>query len=73
MKSSLSYIFDDEYFVEDQKQEYLKKQRYMNPELFHKLRDHEVEWSFPVFFEFLLYHVLFYMIIGPFIIIPMYK
>jgi len=45
----------------------------MNPELFHKLRDHEVEWSFPVFFEFLLYHVLFYMIIGPFIIIPMYN
>lgn len=45
----------------------------MNPELFHKLRDHEVEWSFSVFFEFLLYHVLFYMIIGPLIIIPMYN
>lgn len=45
----------------------------MNPEFFHKLRDHKVDWSHSVFFEFLFYHVLFYMLLGPLTVALFYK
>ncbi|KAL4491883.1 hypothetical protein ABPG72_006138 [Tetrahymena utriculariae] len=64
-----STILDDEYFFEENKQTSTKKNRYINPEQFHKIRDHQVEWNFKAFFEFLLYHFFFYFLAGPFTIL----
>ncbi|KAL4491885.1 hypothetical protein ABPG72_006140 [Tetrahymena utriculariae] len=68
-----STLFDDEYFFDEREQTSVKKSRYLNPEQFHKLRDHQVEWDLKVFFEFLIYHFLFYYITGPFTIILFFK
>ncbi|KAL4444416.1 hypothetical protein ABPG74_016709 [Tetrahymena malaccensis] len=64
-----STIFDDEYFFDEREQTSVKKIRYLNPEKFHKLRDHQVDWNLKVFFEFLMYHFFFYYITGPFTIL----
>ncbi|EAS02909.2 transmembrane protein, putative (macronuclear) [Tetrahymena thermophila SB210] len=68
-----STILDDEYFFEENKQTICKKSRYINPEQFHKIRDHQVEWNFKAFFEFLLYHFFFYFLTGPFTYLIFYK
>ncbi|KAL4470079.1 hypothetical protein ABPG72_008738 [Tetrahymena utriculariae] len=71
--STTSGLLEDEYFGEDSEKKQNKRNKFINPDLFNKLRDHHVDWDFNVFFEIFWYHILNYMIIGPFINLVYYK
>ncbi|KAL4442385.1 hypothetical protein ABPG74_005726 [Tetrahymena malaccensis] len=71
--STTAGLLEDEYFGEDSEKKQNKRSKFINPDLFNKLRDHHVDWDFNVFFEIFWYHILNYMIIGPFITLVYYK
>ncbi|KAL4491886.1 hypothetical protein ABPG72_006141 [Tetrahymena utriculariae] len=66
-------VFEDEYFSEDSQKKSQKRQRLLNPDLFYKLKDHQIQWNNSVFVEFMIYHILFYYLFGPFINLILFK
>ncbi|KAL4444415.1 hypothetical protein ABPG74_016708 [Tetrahymena malaccensis] len=66
-------VFEDEYFSEDSQKKSQKRQRLLNPDLFYKLKDHQIQWNNKIFIEFMIYHILFYYLLGPFINLILFK
>ncbi|EAR82843.2 transmembrane protein, putative (macronuclear) [Tetrahymena thermophila SB210] len=66
-QSTTANIFEDEYFGEDSQKKVEKRNKFINPETFYRLRDHHVDWDNQVFFEIFWYHLLFYFMVGPII------
>ncbi|EAS02906.2 transmembrane protein, putative (macronuclear) [Tetrahymena thermophila SB210] len=66
-------VFEDEYFSEDSQKKSQKRQRLLNPDLFYKLKDHQIQWNNSIFIEFLIYHILFYYLFGPLISLILFK
>ncbi|EAS03998.2 transmembrane protein, putative (macronuclear) [Tetrahymena thermophila SB210] len=71
--STTAGLLEDEYFGEDSEKKQNKRSKYINPDMFNKLRDHHVDWDYNVFFEIFWYHILNYMLIGPFVTLVYYK
>lgn len=60
-------LLEDEYFGEDSDKKQQKRDKFINPQAFSKLRDHHVDWDMGVFVEILWYHIFFYLLVGPLI------
>ncbi len=59
----------NQYFNEDSVYDINKIDQIIDPTNFYKLREHNVEFEWKIFFEVLWIHVCFYVLFGPFAII----
>ncbi|KAL4429727.1 hypothetical protein ABPG74_001413 [Tetrahymena malaccensis] len=72
-QSTTANVFEDEYFGEDSQKKVEKRNQFIKPETFYRLRDHHIDWNNKVFFEIFWYHLLFYLLIGPLINLVYWK